>query len=158
AQARTADAYIPPTLQTAPPPAAPQGAPPATYVGAQHLRPNFFDDEAAPVVSVKHWLGSFALLMLLPLAVAIVGGLLNSFLGIELISIITAVLASLAPLILMLIWAFSKKTNPSKRNMFRATLILTLIVVVLVAALAAIVSSFFAPLLSEMALKYAGLL
>ena len=95
-------------------------------------QPQFFEDNDAPVVSVGHWVYTLLLLILLPIAVASGFIFLCGVLRVPEAANYASLVAAVISLILMFIWAFSKRTNPSKRNYFRAALIVTAILVVVI--------------------------
>ena len=101
--------------------------------------PQFFDDDLAPFVTTGQWLLTLILLVLLPIAAyvaaAIIGNLVDNAV---VLTVLPPVASFITFLILVLVWAFGSRTNPSKRNFFRAYLLMILImtVVVVVAALA----------------------
>jgi hypothetical protein len=102
------------------------------------------------VVGVGNWLGTMLLLMFVPLALLIVATVVGGYIGHEhIVTSILTILSGASSLILMLIWAFSRRTNPSKRNFFRAALILTLIMVVLTVALVLVVMNMFGDVYTE---------
>ncbi len=104
-----------------PPVAAPEEAP----------RPAFFDDDLAPIVKTKSWLGTLLLWGLFPLVLVAIGVLFLALLkGETYATIIGGVflfLGCIAPLIFCFVLAFNKRFNPSKRNFFKAYLLLLLI-------------------------------
>jgi len=114
-------------------PAAPKAGPFETAA------PQFFDDDLAPFVTTGHWLLTLILLVLLPVAAyvaaAIIGNLVDNAV---VLTVLPPVASFITFLILVLVWAFGSRTNPSKRNFFRAYLlvILIMIVLIIVAALA----------------------
>lgn len=118
------------------------------------FQPRFFDDPVFPAVSVGNWLGSLLLLMLLPLALSIVAAVVSSYVGSDhIVSIVLFLLSAFAGVILMLIWAFSRRVNPSKRNFFRATLILMLIMIVLAVVLIIVATTVFSAQLAAMGIE-----
>ncbi|NLF79734.1 MAG: zinc ribbon domain-containing protein [Clostridia bacterium] len=101
--------------------------------------PQFFDDDLAPFVTTGQWLLTLILLVVLPVAAyvaaAIIGNLVDNAV---VLTVLPPVASFITFLILVLVWAFGGRANPSKRNFFRAYLlvILIMIVVTVVAALA----------------------
>ena len=93
--------------------------------------PHFFDNNDAPIVSVGHWLYTIILWILLPIAAAFLVKFLGDIINNHNIYMALNYVALLTGLILMFIWAFNKRTNPSKRNFFRALLIVTAFLVLL---------------------------
>ena len=93
--------------------------------------PHFFDNNDAPIVSVGHWLYTIILWILLPIAAAFLVKFLGDIINNHSIYMALNYVALLSGLILMFIWAFNKRTNPSKRNFFRALLIVTAFLVLL---------------------------
>ena len=118
-------------------PAAEAAAPAAEAVNAaapvveEQKGPRFFDDDVAPIVSTGHWLLTLILLTLIPIAVSVAAGIACSLLFTDSNTIALIVSAALfvTTLIMMFIWAFNRRTNPSKRNFFRAYLIYTAIMI-----------------------------
>lgn len=111
--------------------------------------PSFFGDDVAPIVTTGHWLVTLLLLFFIPFAAGIVAGIISGLIGNTTVTIILTILASLTALIMEFIWAFNKRTNPSKRNFFRACLIFTAIFLVLIIVLAIIFLAVFAPYIEE---------
>ena len=105
----------------APPMAAPEEAP----------RPAFFDDDLAPIVKTKSWLGTLLLWGLIPLVLVAIGVLFLALLKGEtyatIIGVVFPLLGVIAWLIFCFVLAFNKRFNPSKRNFFKAYLLLLLI-------------------------------
>ena len=137
----TCEAPAAPAAQNGADPAAPANQAPAANTPNQQTPPppapvpSFFDDNLAPIVSTGHWLGTLLLLTLIPVAAGFVAGFVGSLLGNSTLATVLSVLASLTGLIMCFVWAFSGRTNPSKRNYFRAVLIYTAIIVVAVIVL-----------------------
>lgn len=124
---------------------------PATAMGVIPPRPPLFEDKLAPVISVGSWLGTLLLLMLVPLALSILAGVVGSHVGAEhIVTTLLSIVAGLSSLILMFIWAFSKRVNPSKSNFFRAALILTLAMLIIAVVLAVLFATLFSGLFEEM--------
>ena len=100
-------------------PVASPGAPvpPVVNPGAPNgqpvLQPVFFDDNSAPIVTTG-------------IVAAIISKLISGNIG-----VLPSLVAAVIVLVMEFIWAFSKTTNPSKRNFFRAQLIYTAIIIVL---------------------------
>lgn len=137
----------PPQPGQQPPLAAGPAMPPVRPVQQQP----FFDENLAPRVSVGSWLGTLLLLMFIPLTLAVITGVVSSYIGAEhIVTLILSMVSGLSSLILIFIFAFSGRVNPSKRNFFRATLIITLIMLVLIAAAAYILIAMFPALLEEL--------
>ncbi len=103
----------------------------AAPVAEEQKGPRFFDDDVAPIVSTGHWLLTLILLTLIPIAVSVAAGIACSLLFTDSNTIALIVSAALfvTTLIMMFIWAFNRRTNPSKRNFFRAYLIYTAIMI-----------------------------
>lgn len=93
--------------------------------------PHFFDNNDAPIVSVGHWLYTIILWILLPVAAVFLVKFLGDIINNHGLYMALNYIALLTGLILMFIWAFNKRTNPSKRNFFRALLIVTAFLVLL---------------------------
>lgn len=104
----------------------------------------------AGVVSVKSWLGTLLLLMLVPLVLGVLAFLLGSLLESVLITTLLGLLSGLSSIILILIFAFSKKVNPSKRNFFKASLIMVLISIGISIVLGVLFTVFFASVAATM--------
>lgn len=101
-------------------------------------------------VSMGNWLGTMFLLLLVPLALGIVSGVIGSFVGTNhIVTNIISIIGSISPLIMSLIWAFSRRTKPSKRNFFRALLIFYIIMIVLIVALVLIVLSVYPNIITD---------
>ena len=135
AAAAAAEAAAPAAEAAAP--AVEAAAPAAEAVNAaapvveEQKGPRFFDDDVAPIVSTGHWLLTLILLTLIPIAVSVAAGIACSLLFTDSNTIALIVSAALfvTTLIMMFIWAFNRRTNPSKRNFFRAYLIYTAIMI-----------------------------
>ena len=89
-----------------------------------------FDENWAPIVKVGDWLGSLLILALVPIALSIIAALVGQLLGTGVLSTILNVVALLSGLILTFYFAFGKRFNPSKRNFFKAYLILLVIAII----------------------------
>lgn len=117
-------------------PVASPGAPvpPVVNPGAPNgqpvLQPVFFDDNSAPIVTTGHWLATLLLLLVIPLVAGIVAAIISKLISGN-IGVLPSLVAAVIVLVMEFIWAFSKTTNPSKRNFFRAQLIYTAIIIVL---------------------------
>lgn len=120
----------------------PQPAPQAQTVDP---RQNIlFNEDWAPIVKIGDWLGTLLILTLVPMALAIIAVLVGRLLGGGAIAGTLSLLASLSSLILMFYFAFAKRFNPSKRNFFKAALILTAIMLVLLIILVIVLASILA--------------
>ena len=123
------------------------GFTPATPLPNQR---QFFSDPQAGIVSVGNWLGTFLLWMLIPLVLFIVSLVLSSSVQLPAAAgLILGVLPTISYLAMMFIWAFSKKVNPNKRNMFKAMLILSLIMIVLSVVLVVVAGAMLATLFGD---------
>ncbi len=101
-------------------------------------------------VSMGNWLGSLFLLLLTPIAISIINGIIASFVGSQHIVVtILSYVALFSPLVLALIWAFSPRVRPSKRNFFRAAIIFYLILIVIILLLSVMFTSFFTYMFSS---------
>ena len=107
----------------------------AAYQPGAAPQPHFFDDNDAPVVSVGHWLYTLLLWILVPVAAVILAVFLGRVIGNQLVGNILLLVAYCSGLILMFVWAFNRRTNPSKKNFFRAVLIVTAILIVVIIVL-----------------------
>ena len=118
--------------------------------GSTQTSPKFFDDNLTPIVSVGNWLGAFLILMLVPLALSVLAGIVSDLVGAShIVAIILDIVAAASGLVIILIFAFSKRVNPSKRNMFRACLILTLIFIVLFVVLLIVLFTAFSSVVDQ---------
>ena len=113
-------------------------------------QPAFFDDDLAPIISTRNWFGTMLLLLLVPLVVGIVAAVVSSLVDNSLLHTVLSLLAGFSGLIMILIFAFGKGINPSKRNFFRAWLLLALIMLVLVVVLILVAGALLAPMLAEL--------
>lgn len=121
-------------------------------------QPAFFDDDLAPIISTRNWFGTMLLLLLVPLVVGIVAAVVSSLVDNSLLHTVLSLLAGFSGLIMILIFAFGKGINPSKRNFFRAWLLLALIMLVLVVVLILVAGALLAPMLAELDLDSLELL
>lgn len=112
--------------------------------------PSFFEDNLTPVVSVGHWLLALLILFLLPLAVAVICGIVSAYVAEPILIFILGLLPALSALILILVWAFNKRTNPSQRNFFRAYLILLIIGIIIGVAAVVFFANVFVDYLGSM--------
>ena len=103
-----------------------------------------FNENWAPIVKVGEWLGSLLILTLVPLALSIIAALVEQLMPSSVLSSIISIVALLSGLIIVLCFAFSKRFNPSKRNFFKAYLILMLIMIALCIVLLVIFFQYFA--------------
>lgn len=114
-------------------------------------QPRFFDDNLTPIISVGNWLGTLFLLVLVPIALFIVTSIVSGAVGAQhIVTIILSIVASLSGLLMMFIFAFGKGFNPSKRNFFRAALILTLIFIVIFVILFFVASALLGAAFSQL--------
>ncbi len=123
------------------------GFTPATPLPNQR---QLFADIQAPIVSVGNWLGTFLLLMVIPLVLSTAIGVLAA--SVELpapVNTLIMFLPALVYLIMIFGWAFGKKVNPSKRNMFKAGLILAAIMIVIGVVLAVVAGAMLASLFGD---------
>lgn len=89
-----------------------------------------------PVVTMGNWIRTLLIISLLPMALNLIGAVFSLLGTVGLIVALPFYLVgSLMPLGLALYFAFSKKVNPSKRNFFKAYLIIGVIAIVLVLVL-----------------------
>ncbi|MBR3392248.1 MAG: zinc-ribbon domain-containing protein [Firmicutes bacterium] len=103
-----------------------------------------FNENWAPIVKTGEWIGSLLIVFLVPMALSIIAVLVEQLLGAGPVATVLSILALFSGLIIMLIFAFGKRFNPSKRNFFKAYLIITVIMIVLVIILSIVVFSFAA--------------
>lgn len=103
-----------------------------------------FNENWAPIVKTGEWIGSLLIVFLVPLALSIIAALVEQLLGVGPVATVLSILALFSGLIIMLIFAFGKRFNPSKRNFFKAYLIITLIMIVIVVILVVVLFSYFA--------------
>jgi len=97
--------------------------------------PRFFDDNLVPVVSVGNWLATLLLLLLIPIAAAVIAGIAGSLIQNNWVANnLPGLVLIFAYLVIILFYAFNKRTNPSKRNFFRAAIIYTLIIIIILVA------------------------
>jgi len=112
---------------------------------------SFFNNDLAPIVTVGSWIGTFLILLAVPLVLSILAGILSVFLDFyNPITLVVYLLASFSSIILMFYYAFSRKVNPSKRNMFRASLIMTAITVVLCIVIVVLAVVVVGPVFTDM--------
>ena len=90
-----------------------------------------FNEDWAPIVKTGEWIGSLLLVALVPLALAVIAVLVEQLMGAGVVPTVLRIVAGLSGLLLMFWFAFGKRFNPSKRNFFKAYLILTLICIVI---------------------------
>jgi len=124
------------------------GFTPATPLPNQR---QFFTDPQAPIVSVGNWLGTFLLLIFIPLVLSTLAGVLSSLVELPPIAqMILGLLPGVVYLLMMFIWAFSKRVNPNKRNLFRAMLILLAIMIVLIIVLLVVAGTMLASMFGDL--------
>ena len=113
--------------------------------------PQFFDDDLAPFVTTGQWFLTLLLMVLLPIAAyvlsAIIGNLVDNAV---VLTVLPPVASFITFLILVLVWAFGGRTNPSKRNFFRAYLLLMLIMIVVAVVAALVFGSYIAAYYQQM--------
>lgn len=111
-------------------------------------------DELAPIVKMGSWFGTLVLWFLIPLAVGVIAAIVSTVMppyGIgRILSTILWIVAVLSSLIFMLILAFNKRVNPSKRNFFKAYLLLCLILVAITIVLIIVFAITSASLLHDL--------
>jgi hypothetical protein len=113
--------------------------------------PRFFDDNLAPIVTTGHWLLTLILLTLLPVVAVVAAGIIGNLVdNVVVMSVLPPVAGLITFLLLVFIWAFNGRTNPSKRNFFRAYLLFILIMIVLTVALALALGSFIMTYMQQM--------
>ncbi len=124
-------------------------------------RPAFFaPDPLFPPVSVGNWILTFLLLLFVPLAVSalfyfIAASFLKSLFWLDM----SGLAAPIAYIIMLLIYAFCGKVNPSKRNFFRAVLIISLILLLVGGILLIVFGSYLLTYLNDAAnLQQLGIL
>ncbi|MEG2212352.1 MAG: zinc ribbon domain-containing protein [Clostridiales bacterium] len=107
---------------------------------------SFFSTEQLYLpVSIGNWIGTFVLLFLIPLAFGVIACFIGDyFLSDTIWSTVIALAPMVAYIAMLFIYAFNSKVNPSKRNYFRAILILSLILIIIVGILVVVFSSFLA--------------
>ncbi len=130
-----------PPVQPASGSAAQAAAPLPTYFSAEQLY---------PPVSLGNWIGTFLLLFLIPLAAGALAFFAGSYIFSD--SLWTSLLSltpTVAYIVMIFIYAFNRKVNPSKRNFFRAALVLTLICIILVGILVAVFGAYLASYLGD---------
>ena len=93
--------------------------------------PHFFDNNDAPVVSVGHWIYTILMMILVPVALAFIASAIGESTNDMTVYRVLSVIAVLSIVVLAFIWAFNKRTNPSKRNFFRAYLIILAVCVII---------------------------
>lgn len=103
-----------------------------------------FNENWAPIVKTGEWIGSLLIVFLVPLALSIIAALVEQLMGGGVVPTVLSIIALFSGLIIMLIFALGKRFNPSKRNFFKAYLIITVIMIVLVIVLCIIVFSLMA--------------
>ena len=103
-----------------------------------------FNENWAPIVKTGEWIGSLLIVFLVPLALSIIAALVEQLLGAGPVATVLSILALFSGLIIMLIFAFGKRFNPSKRNFFKAYLLITIIMIVLLIILCVVIFSFAA--------------
>lgn len=102
-----------------------------------------FNEDWAPIVKTGDWIGSLLIVSLVPLALSVIAGLVDQLIGSpHFVSTILYVVAALSGLLLTIWFAFGKRFNPSKRNFFKAYLILTIIAIVICIILAVVFAAF----------------
>ena len=118
-------------------------------------QPQFFDSELYPVVSTGNWLGTMLLLFIVPVILACVAGVVSALVGADnIVAIILNIIAILSSFIMVLIFAFGKRFNPSKRNFFKAYLIMFLIMLVILVVMGIVIFTTFAGFLPEIMEEY----
>ena len=103
-----------------------------------------FNENWAPIVKTGEWIGSLLIVCLVPLALSIIAALVEQLLGDGPVATVLSILALFSGLIIMLIFALGKRFNPSKRNFFKAYLIITVIMIVLLIVLCILAFSLMA--------------
>ena len=103
-----------------------------------------FNENWAPIVKTGEWIGSLLIVFLVPLALSIIAALVEQLTDGGVVAAGVSLIAVFSGLIIMLIFAFGKRFNPSKRNFFKAYLIITIIMIVVVVILTIILVSFMA--------------
>ena len=93
--------------------------------------PHFFDNNDAPVVSVGHWIYTILMMILVPVALAFIASAIGRSTNDMTVYRVLFIIANLSIVVLAFIWAFNKRTNPSKRNFFRAYLIILAVCVII---------------------------
>ena len=116
-------------------------------------------DDLAPIVKMGSWFGTLILWFLIPVAISVIAAGVSAVLphhGIGgILATILWIVAALSSLIFVLIMAFNKRVNPSKRNFFKAYLLLFLILLVVLIVLFIILALTSASLLGNLpALSY----
>ena len=110
-------------------------AAPAQNAGANQQgaapEPHFFDNNDAPVVSVGHWIYTILMMILVPVALAFIASAIGESTNDMTVYQVLFIIANLSIVVLAFIWAFNKRTNPSKRNFFRAYLIILAVCVII---------------------------
>ena len=103
-----------------------------------------FNENWAPIVKTGEWIGSLLIVFLVPLALSIIAALVEQLTGGGVAATILSIIALFSGLIIMLIFALGKRFNPSKRNFFKAYLIITVIMIVLLIVLCILAFSLMA--------------
>ena len=128
------------------------GFAPATPLPTQKVH------DTSGIVSMGNWLATMLILFFAPVVLTIIASLFSAMLGpMHIVTTILLIIAGIAPLVLMFIFAFSGNVNPSKRNFFRASLILTAVVLVLCVVLYFVFKSMFTTLLGGLGLGIQGI-